>query len=561
MYIREMLQELNPYILEGSGEPDPEKAVVQLEFYRYARGVRPTHIYLAEASELEALSFPAREEPLVLLVSCADGAVPDFPFPQGYVPVYLHRSTGDVVKTITDSIKLGAVRLQIQGVFELGRKAHMAITGLLSAACRSLNIGVYVLYKDDSLLMADCSAALCSAYCLNPENRESFFEAMGPSISQALECRGDRFYKGGFCYEVRRTTLNYKMNMTLVVFYDENAAFDMNLFARLVFDQANRQSQILNGSLEEDGSENSLSRILDGTIRDYLAIADILYGADQAQKGYRLIQIRPSDGNAAWRQWAASIRTVLNSAFCRVHILEDGETVTAIPIAQYGKFNRVTDTKNSQVPIRYYCSGWDMEKLREQMLLAGADCMISQVTSGVDVIVNLHVQTRLTLDIARKVERDGASGHIWNHMDFLPYLPIHYGLQLYRSQNPSAKAAGLWMHPDVFRLIRNDVLEKRDLTWVLYTYLLSGADVSAVAHKLFMHRNTVYNRLKDIEAFTGRSLKDGIFYRSFLPSLRLYYYCRDYLNMQQKDLLLLGKLDSFTDDTTGSQAKCGEDNC
>ena len=114
MYIREMLQELNPYILEGSGEPDPEKAVVQLEFYRYARGVRPTHIYLAEASELEALSFPAREEPLVLLVSCADGAVPDFPFPQGYVPVYLHRSTGDVVKTITDSIKLGVVPLQVQ---------------------------------------------------------------------------------------------------------------------------------------------------------------------------------------------------------------------------------------------------------------------------------------------------------------------------------------------------------------------------------------------------------------------------------------------------------------
>lgn len=548
MNIRELLRELKPYILEGSGEPDPEKNVVRLEFYRYAEGVKPAHIYLAEATELDALSFPRREEPSVLLVSCADGVVPDFSFPRGYVPVYLHRSTGYVVKSIHDSIQLGSVRLQIQGVFDLGRKAHMAITSLLSAACRSLNIGVCVLYKEDRLLMADCSTALCSAYCLNPESQESFFEVLGPSISQALEHRGDRFYKGGFCYEVRRTTLNHKMKMTLVAFYDENAAFDMNLFARLTFDLANRQSQILDGSLEEADRVSTLSRILDGTMRDYPAIADILYGADQAQKGYRLMQIRPADINVAWRQWAASIRTVLNSAFRRVHILEDGEAMTAIPIAKYGKFPHAMDTKNSQVPIRYYSGGWDFERLREQLLLEGADCIISQVTSSMDAIVNLHTQTKLTLDIARKLERDGAPGHVWNHTDFMPYLPIHYGLQFYRGQNPSAKAVGLWLHPDVFRLIRCDVWEKKELTRVLYAYLLSGADVNAVSQKLFMHRNTVYSRLKEIEAFMGRSLKDGIFFSSFLPALRLYYYCRDYLNIPQEELLLLGQRDGFTDD-------------
>lgn len=543
MRIYEILQALQPSILEGSASVNPDNTVLHTEFYRYAKNHHSANLYILDAKEADSLSFPASDRQLTLLVACEDGIRPAFCPPENYAVLYLKKPLNELLQECLEVLHREETRRRIRSLFEMGQKARLHITDLLSAACRALEIGVCLFYdRDNKLLLEECADSLCSAYALNGENKSGFFRIMGPNVQEALRSRSSRFVKDGFCYEVRHATLNYKMDMTLVVFYDELVAFDFNLFAQLTCDHANRQSLLKNGEADE---LNVLSRILDGSMRDYPAIADILFGADQEQKGFRVVQIRPSDENVLWRQWSASIRTLLRSAFVRVHILEDGSTMTAVPIAKFRSVYKFEETKNSRTPIRYFNDGWDREKLIGQLLLSGADCMVSPVTSSMDALAPLHEHTRLTLDIARKVERDDAESHVWYHTDFMPYLPIHYGLQLYRSRNTGKRAVGLWMHPEAFRLIRSDAAEHKDLTRVLYTYLLSGMDVAEVSRKLFMHRNTVYSRLKAIETFTGTSLKDGVFFSSFLPSLRLYYYCRYYLNIDENQILF--SRDGFTD--------------
>ena len=548
MFIREILQELQPDILPGSAALRPEQLVVSVEFFRYLTQWSESYVYLADASELETLDFSGKSDlAAVLFVACRDGAVPAFRVPGSIRAVYVKKSMEDLSRAVINAVRKDRSCQDIRTVFEMGQKAGLEFTDLIHSACQALSIGV-CLYdpETDEVLAEDCSDSLCSALSLTLQENNSFFDVMGPILRRMFRTDAARAYEDGVCFEACNARLNSKYDhrgVRFAVFYNANMTFAFPLFVKLALDYFSRNG----GSLTQASETDTLGRILDGTLRDYQAAADFLFGADQEQKGFRLLQICPTDKAAVWRQWASAIRALLRSAFRQVHIYEDGEVITAIPVAKYDLFLHFGDTKNSAEPLWCYQEGWDGAKLRAQLRLGGADCLLSPVTSSLDSIENLNFQTRLTLDIARKVERDGAPAHFWNHADIVPFLPLYYGLKLYRGQYPAPKSVGLWIHPEIFRLLRHDFAERKDLAPVLYTYLLSGMDVNAVSQKLYMHRNTVYSRLKSIETFTGRPLKDPIYYNSFLPSLRLYLFCRYYLNMDANELLLVERKDNFTD--------------
>lgn len=549
MFIREILQELQPDLLPGSAALRPEQPVIQVEFYRYLTQRSGNYAYMADAAELDTLEFPdADSVQIILFVACRDGAVPAFRFPGCVSAVYVKRSLQALTRTLITALRRDQSRRDIRTVFEMGQKANLGFTDLIRSACQALSIGVCIYDPAaDEILAEDCADSLCSALSLDPQEKKSVFDIMGAVLRRMFRADTAKLYEGCLCFEACSARLNSKYThraVRLVVFYDANASFDFQLLVRLALDYFSRNK----GALTQAKAESTIGQILDGTLRDYPAVADILFGADQEQKGFRLLQICPADKALVWRQWASAVRALLRCAFCQVHFYDDGEIITAIPIAKYGSFRGAGETKNSAEPLWYYQEGWNEEKLRAELLRGGADCLLSPVTSSMDTIENLHFQTKLTLDIARKVEKDGEPAHFWYHADIVPYLPMYYGLKLYRGQYPAPKSAGLWIHPEIFRLLRNDLAERKDLAPVLYTYLLSGMDVGAVSKKLYMHRNTVYSRLKSIEAFTGKTLKDAIYYNSFLPSLRLYFFCRYYLNMDANELLLVEQRDSFTDE-------------
>lgn len=547
MILQDILQELGNQILPGSSQPDPSKTILQIEFYRYTSAHYTTHAYLIDQCEITALTFPPRDELLVLFIACANGLRPDHQFPEGYCPIFVHADITDLVHSCFVPYRREEVRQQIHSIFRMGEKAQLPLRDLLCAACLPLSIGVCLFKGNGELIVQDCADPIFQAYLPDVRRKTSFFDVMVPQIQRAIRSGEKRCFQDELCFEIGRFSVKHWTELILVVFYDRKNHFDFPFFLQKVGDYAARQSCLACGALDDPPPEFLLRQILNGTMKDYPAIADILYGADHSMKGFRILQIRPIDPNVPWQPWVSALQITLRNAFHQAHLTHDGQVVTALLVAQYAAPKDHTETKNSSAPQRLYKPGWDRETMKEVLIHAHAYCMLSAVTSSLDMIPLLHTQTQLTLDIAIHVEPPASQSRFWEHTDFLPYLPLHYGLKNYREQDISAKAMGLWMHPEVFRLLRNDILTDKDHAQVLYTYLRNGMDVAEVSRVLFMHRNTVYARLKAIETFTGLSLKDPVFQNGFLPSLRFYYYCRDYLRISNEQLLLINRADSFTD--------------
>lgn len=82
-------------------------------------------------------------------------------------------------------------------------------------------------------------------------------------------------------------------------------------------------------------------------------------------------------------------------------------------------------------------------------------------------------------------------------------------LGIYRmlSHFPLEQLASEALHPAVLELVRSE--EAPSLLKTLETYLDSGCDAKATASQLFIHRGTLYYRLKRISEVTGAALQSG----------------------------------------------------
>jgi sugar diacid utilization regulator len=76
-------------------------------------------------------------------------------------------------------------------------------------------------------------------------------------------------------------------------------------------------------------------------------------------------------------------------------------------------------------------------------------------------------------------------------------------------------------HPGVDRLRKYDQANGTDYYRTLFEYLMSGADMVQVAKKLYIHRNTLYHRLKKIFEITEMDLDSGDDYLKLLLSIKI----------------------------------------
>jgi hypothetical protein len=79
-------------------------------------------------------------------------------------------------------------------------------------------------------------------------------------------------------------------------------------------------------------------------------------------------------------------------------------------------------------------------------------------------------------------------------------------------------------HPALIHICRYDAKYGANLREVLYQYLRFGGNMQRTAEALYMHRNTVLNKLKKIEEIIPLDLSDGIFCQQLLLSCQLLEY-------------------------------------
>lgn len=92
----------------------------------------------------------------------------------------------------------------------------------------------------------------------------------------------------------------------------------------------------------------------------------------------------------------------------------------------------------------------------------------------------------------------------------------------------------LLTHPSIIHLARYDIKHHTNLQEVVFQYLICDRSVSQAAKKLYMHRNTVLNKLNKIAEITEVSMNDEVTRHQLILSCLILRYYQNVLHEEPK---------------------------
>ena len=151
---------------------------------------------------------------------------------------------------------------------------------------------------------------------------------------------------------------------------------------------------------------------------------------------------------------------------------------------------------------------WDTDALTAYLHQYGAFCGVSHSTRYRNHINTLYRQSSQTAHLGRIMQRDGLSDCIFAYQDYGMYYIIDLCAQRFLQVHNHDDLIYL-VHPAIIAICRYDNSHNTNLRDVLFYYLLSHCSLNKTAQRLYMHRNTVLNKLNKIEEITYLSIQDG----------------------------------------------------
>lgn len=110
----------------------------------------------------------------------------------------------------------------------------------------------------------------------------------------------------------------------------------------------------------------------------------------------------------------------------------------------------------------------------------------------------LYLTASASVKLGRDMKLEPYMKRIYTYYQYHPYYVIHLCSQKYMEVYNTKNLVYL-AHPYVVRLYYYDLKHNSNLLDVLFTYLSYAQNVSLTAQALYMHRNTVMNKLNRIE--------------------------------------------------------------
>ncbi len=139
----------------------------------------------------------------------------------------------------------------------------------------------------------------------------------------------------------------------------------------------------------------------------------------------------------------------------------------------------------------------DFSELLEQFHLNAG---VSYVCQLPEQYRTLYLTASASIRIGQNMKLAPYTKRIFTYYQYNPYYVIHLGSQkfteIYNTRNLIYLA-----HPDIVRLYYYDLEHNNNLLDVLFAYLSCAQNLSMTSQMLYMHRNTVQNKLNKIERF------------------------------------------------------------
>ena len=145
-------------------------------------------------------------------------------------------------------------------------------------------------------------------------------------------------------------------------------------------------------------------------------------------------------------------------------------------------------------------------------------------------LFTLYSIASATIRLGCKLHRFSDEEHVFSYEDYSMYYIIDLCATKYIETHHHNDLIYL-IHPSIIKICRYDAEHRSNLRDVLYYYLLCGCSLNKTAAAMYMHRNTVLNKLNKINEITEIPLEDGYTRHRMIMSCLIMRYYEDYLGL------------------------------
>ena len=121
------------------------------------------------------------------------------------------------------------------------------------------------------------------------------------------------------------------------------------------------------------------------------------------------------------------------------------------------------------------------------------------------------------------------NARLFKHEDYMPHYIIDLAAMKFIEQHNHSDIIFM-AHPSVIRIYRYDMKHNSNLLNVLYEYILNDRSISQTAKKLYLHRNTIQNKLNKVYQIANIDIKNGAQQLRILMSCMIIKYYEDLMN-------------------------------
>ena len=169
------------------------------------------------------------------------------------------------------------------------------------------------------------------------------------------------------------------------------------------------------------------------------------------------------------------------------------------------------------------------ESFHEMLLANSLRAAISYPCQLPEFLSMMYKTTTTAFSVGVRMNIKTMVKRVYTYSELNPYLLVHLCSQRYKSFFRSTNLIFL-AHPDVVTLYYHDKDENDNLLEVLNSYLTSGGSITIASKNLYMHRNTVQNKVKRIKELLHLDIDNGNDRFLLLISCILIKYQEEYMN-------------------------------
>ncbi len=172
-----------------------------------------------------------------------------------------------------------------------------------------------------------------------------------------------------------------------------------------------------------------------------------------------------------------------------------------------------------------------------QMLKAnGLYAAISYPCQRPDLLYHVYKSTSLALAVGLRTNYRPQTSRVFPYKELNTLLVVHLSSQKFKQRLGTNNTMYL-AHPDAVKVYYHDLEENDNLLEILTVYLTTGQSITESAKILYMHRNTVHNKIKKLKEIIHMNLENGVDASLLLLSCTILQYQKNCEKMGLTDFL------------------------